>query len=155
MARVTPFIIEFFRKEAVDNDSDAEIPVEECVIKAKSPKAARAWADAHLPAVRATAELNATEGEDQVVYASVAPLNSWLRSMASNAKSMAKVRKESVVYCQDCGKEWHEFEMGGAPKNLGERVAKGEPWPAGECPECGALCQPVSQRSYQGPTYGP
>lgn len=40
--------------------------------------------------------------------------------------------------CQDC--EWRGHIDDCKPiKHLHERVAPGEPMPAGECPECGAL----------------
>ena len=43
--------------------------------------------------------------------------------------------------CQDCGKVWKEKELLEV-KNLSMRVAPEEPMPSGECPDCGALCQP-------------
>jgi len=48
--------------------------------------------------------------------------------------------------CQNCGREAEEEEL--LPleevRHLLERVAPGEPMPAGECRSCGALAQPVS-----------
>jgi len=42
--------------------------------------------------------------------------------------------------CQDCG--WEGDASDCLPiSDLHERVAPGEPMPAGECPDCGALCQ--------------
>jgi hypothetical protein len=47
--------------------------------------------------------------------------------------------------CQDCGRQWTDDEI--IPlsdiQHLLERVAPGEPMPSGECPTCGALCQPL------------
>ena len=44
--------------------------------------------------------------------------------------------------CQDCGRMHAEEEM--LPlKRVFERVAPGEPMPAGECCECGAVCHEV------------
>jgi predicted RNA-binding Zn-ribbon protein involved in translation (DUF1610 family) len=42
--------------------------------------------------------------------------------------------------CQDCGKRWKLEELKPDIPHYHERVAPGEPEPAGECPECGALC---------------
>jgi hypothetical protein len=48
---------------------------------------------------------------------------------------------ESGHYCQNC--EWRgpAAELKDI-KDYDQRVAEGEPVPSGECPECGALCQP-------------
>ena len=43
--------------------------------------------------------------------------------------------------CQNCGRKWHD-ELLEDIKDLTKRVAPGEPMPSGECPDCGALCQP-------------
>lgn len=44
--------------------------------------------------------------------------------------------------CQNC--DWSgAIESCKPVQRLHERVAPGEPMPAGECPKCGALCQPV------------
>lgn len=46
------------------------------------------------------------------------------------------------VKCQNCN--WTGLQADCKPvKNLTQRVAVGEPMPAGECPECGALCHPA------------
>lgn len=45
-----------------------------------------------------------------------------------------------AVYCQNC--DWTGEEADCDPINdLQQRVAPGEPMPAGECPRCGSLCQ--------------
>lgn len=49
---------------------------------------------------------------------------------------------EGRSVCQNCGKEWLDEDLNEAP-HLWERVAPGEPFPSGECPDCGALCQPM------------
>lgn len=41
--------------------------------------------------------------------------------------------------CQNCGERWHEEDL----NPVKERVAPGEPMPAGECPDCGAVCHEV------------
>ena len=53
---------------------------------------------------------------------------------------------ERVFVCQNCGKVLGRsalipFEQ---IKDLHERVGPGEVVPFGECPDCGALCHPVS-----------
>jgi DNA-directed RNA polymerase subunit RPC12/RpoP len=47
---------------------------------------------------------------------------------------------ERVAACQDCGKKWPTAALYPV-RDAGQRVAPGEPMPAGECPECGALCR--------------
>ncbi len=42
--------------------------------------------------------------------------------------------------CQNCQKLWLLDQLNPDMPYLSERVAAGEPMPAGECPECGALC---------------
>jgi hypothetical protein len=44
--------------------------------------------------------------------------------------------------CQNCQKAWDADELLDI-EDLGQRIDAGEPVPSGECPECGALCQPV------------
>ena len=50
---------------------------------------------------------------------------------------------EENSICQDCGKTWTDEQLNEITHGIWERVAPGEPMPSGECPECGALCQPV------------
>lgn len=61
--------------------------------------------------------------------------------------------------CQDCGWKGDEADCN-AIKDFFERVAIGEPTPSGECPKCGALCQPEEEhirvefdRNYFGGDY--
>lgn len=56
------------------------------------------------------------------------------------AAEEAEVSEESV--CQNCGKRWFDFELK-PTRDYAQRVEPGEPAPSGECPECGALCQPA------------
>lgn len=43
--------------------------------------------------------------------------------------------------CQSCGECWTSEELKPIPeRGIFDRVAPGEPMPAGECPECGAVC---------------
>lgn len=44
--------------------------------------------------------------------------------------------------CQDCNWRGPDTELREI-KDLYQRVDPGEPMPSGECPECGALCQPT------------
>ncbi len=61
--------------------------------------------------------------------------------------------------CQDC--LWKGDQADTDPiDDLHERVSLGEPMPSGQCPECGALCQPEREhlrieydRSYSGGDY--
>lgn len=53
--------------------------------------------------------------------------------------------------CQNC--KWQgSAEECNAIENLMERVAPGEPMPIGECPKCGALCQPMNEVKDVQPT---
>lgn len=48
----------------------------------------------------------------------------------------------SIHTCQNCDRKWNP--RGLKPiKDFSQRVAPGEPCPSGECPACGALCQPT------------
>jgi predicted RNA-binding Zn-ribbon protein involved in translation (DUF1610 family) len=48
---------------------------------------------------------------------------------------------QPVFECQNCEWTGPEEMLGSLPmQGIFERVAPGEPFPAGECPECGALC---------------
>lgn len=44
--------------------------------------------------------------------------------------------------CQNCGKVSKAADLLDI-EDLFQRIAVGEPVPSGECPKCGALCQPV------------
>jgi DNA-directed RNA polymerase subunit RPC12/RpoP len=47
--------------------------------------------------------------------------------------------EERVAVCQNCGQVWPEPALRPI-RDVEQRVAPGEPMPAGECPECGTLC---------------
>ena len=47
--------------------------------------------------------------------------------------------------CQNCSTILTEDELVPA-RDLGQRVAPGEPFPSGECPDCGALCQELDRK---------
>jgi len=49
------------------------------------------------------------------------------------------VQGEGVAECQDCGGRWGENDLH-VVRHLTERVLPGETMPAGECPDCGAVC---------------
>jgi hypothetical protein len=44
--------------------------------------------------------------------------------------------------CQNCRRIWNPDELKHI-KDIFERVDPGEPMPSGECPDCGALCEPL------------
>jgi len=46
--------------------------------------------------------------------------------------------------CQNCGTKWTAKELEPVEDVL-ERVAPGEKMPAGQCPECGAVCHQVEE----------
>ncbi len=46
---------------------------------------------------------------------------------------------EEKYKCQNCGEMWSEEKLKPI-SHLEQRVAAGEPMPAGECPDCGAVC---------------
>lgn len=50
----------------------------------------------------------------------------------------------SQSQCQNCLKVWDDEDLDEI-KDLEMRVESGEPMPSGECPECGALCQPKEE----------
>jgi hypothetical protein len=52
------------------------------------------------------------------------------------------VEGEGVAECADCGGRCGESDLQRI-RHLTERVLPGEPMPAGECPDCGALCHLV------------
>lgn len=47
--------------------------------------------------------------------------------------------------CQNCSKTWADDELKTYIHHIQDRVEPGEPMPSGECPECGALCQPMDR----------
>jgi hypothetical protein len=62
---------------------------------------------------------------------------------------------ETVYECQDCGKRWLLDELKLDIPDIQQRVAPGEPMPAGECPDCGALCHEVTPLRLPGSTVDP
>ena len=51
---------------------------------------------------------------------------------------------------QNCARVFKTFASLVNPiPDLDQRVASGEPTPAGECPDCGALCQEIIKRPHQ------
>lgn len=49
--------------------------------------------------------------------------------------------RNDLNLCENCLKLWRDDELEEID-DIWERVSPGEPMPSGECPECGALCQP-------------
>ncbi|GGG86674.1 hypothetical protein [Edaphobacter dinghuensis] len=45
--------------------------------------------------------------------------------------------------CSNCGMTWSKHQLKDI-QNYNDRVSPGEIVPSGECPECGALCHPVT-----------
>jgi len=64
----------------------------------------------------------------------------WLRIKA-------KTIDGDKTRCQDCNQIWLATDIDPEIPHLHERVGPGEPMPDGECPDCGALCQPVKTKS--------
>lgn len=56
-------------------------------------------------------------------------------------KNKTKTREiEPLFECQNCGWKGPEEDLKKYIHHIQDRVAPGEPMPAGECPKCGALC---------------
>lgn len=47
--------------------------------------------------------------------------------------------------CENCGKAWKPEELAEITHGIFERVQPGDLMPAGECPDCGALCHAIIQ----------
>lgn len=56
--------------------------------------------------------------------------------------TLAVTPQNRVAQCHICTRVWLENDLN-EPEHLSERVDAGEEMPAGECPECGALCSLV------------
>jgi len=54
-------------------------------------------------------------------------------------KDVKQTKRAPWFECQDCGQHWTEENLEPI-RDVFQRVAPGEIMPAGECPECGALC---------------
>ena len=51
--------------------------------------------------------------------------------------------EDGALYeCQNCGETWPEDRLEPV-RHLTERVAPGERMPAGQCPDCGAVCHEI------------
>jgi hypothetical protein len=61
----------------------------------------------------------------------------------ADAGEVLPVEEEPKHQCQNCERQFGEDELVNPIPDLGQRVAPGEPMPSGECPACGALCQPL------------
>ncbi len=53
--------------------------------------------------------------------------------------------QEEKSRCRDCGKVWVDDALD-LIEDISLRVEAGEPMPSGQCPDCGALCQPGDDR---------
>jgi hypothetical protein len=62
--------------------------------------------------------------------------------MAVRLKDEPMNEVEDVAECQNCAGRFPESQLD-VIKKYSERVEPGEPAPAGECPECGALVQGI------------
>jgi hypothetical protein len=60
-----------------------------------------------------------------------------------------------LTECQNCGVAREEDQLHEV-RDIFQRVAAGEPMPAGECPDCGAICHLIKQGDtpVQGDTQG-
>lgn len=99
----------------------------------------------------AVAAVNAGIGKGEV------RLGAWEdgRAIAGSAElddedpDVVDVRGAGVAECQDCGGRWGENDLH-AVRHLTERVLPGEPMPAGECPDCGAVCHLIDSADGTG-----
>ncbi len=48
----------------------------------------------------------------------------------------------SLHQCQNCDSVWDDDEIHDI-RDLTQRVSPGEPYPSGQCPDCGSLCQAI------------
>jgi hypothetical protein len=53
--------------------------------------------------------------------------------------------------CQNCDKRWQENSLA-LIHDIFQRCNPGEPFPSGECPDCGALCQEERPPLIEPPT---
>jgi hypothetical protein len=56
------------------------------------------------------------------------------------------VQGAGLAECQDCGMHWGDADLR-VVRHLTERVMPGEPMPAGECPDCGAVCHLIEEEA--------
>lgn len=57
------------------------------------------------------------------------------------------LREDDVICeCQNCGATWPESQLEPID-DIYLRVEPGEPMPAGECPDCGALCHEIGEEN--------
>jgi hypothetical protein len=130
------------------------------VIEATDLAAAEVWAKSRRAIVWAQLREDDSDPDRvfDIVFAStdivakVMSLDEWCALEIARAAEMDTAFAESVTACQNCGGHWHHQEL--EVDGLDERAAPGEPMPAGECPSCGALCQPVDATHYLGDRNG-
>jgi hypothetical protein len=67
-------------------------------------------------------------------------LNEWWEAVDGELEE--EDEEEKMHECQNCQTMWDKSVLNPI-KDIGQRVAPGEPMPSGECPDCGALCHPV------------
>lgn len=68
----------------------------------------------------------------------------WFNIEMAIQDAFPKTQRGEYHECQNCGKLWTEEQLNEV-ENLEQRVAPGDTVPTGECPECGAVCQPVEE----------
>lgn len=54
------------------------------------------------------------------------------------------VTLSDIRECANCARNWNLDELKPI-QDPWQRIAEGEPWPAGECPDCGSLCYKVEK----------
>lgn len=91
-----------------------------------------AMADGVLNTVTAPSGKRITKAQAEA-RASLIPESDW-------------IEREGLHQCQNCRKTFTSDQLREDIPHYHERVAEGEEEPSGECPDCGALCHPVSTK---------
>jgi hypothetical protein len=71
--------------------------------------------------------------------------NTLYVEITADASELLVPEDELTEECQNCQRRFKEDELINPIPDLAQRVLPGEPMPSGECPACGAICQPVEK----------
>jgi hypothetical protein len=63
--------------------------------------------------------------------------------MKKSVSTIEKPKAKDMSICQNCRKTFETIDLDEITHGFWERVSPSEIMPAGECPECGALCHPL------------